>query len=404
MKIVNDPYGEFCGQHAAHILDNGNLFLFDNGVACVINPRTGVSVRPSNQFSRAVEYALDPENGEAIFQRHHSLRGEFNRLGYASGHVEELGNGDWLVSWGRAPGSGPRNRLGIPTSVLDPDDSLTQVDPNTGAEKFRIDIVTPTSTSQRMRAIPLTPVALAAEIPPLTATILDNGNGASDTPTALVAFNQPVVDFTATSPSISVTGATVASVSPHVVDGAPANAYIVTLTPAGGEEIIFNLDATQSCASDGICTAGGATLSVAPTPITVPEQVGNLGANAPSSTRIDLSWTRPAADSNRIQRYELQRKTGGSYSTVAAALSATGTAYQDRGLSSSTTYTYRIRAVNSIGVGPWSAERSATTGAPPPQQVETPTPTPTTPTPTPGIRTGGGGALSASAPPRQDLP
>ena len=35
---VNDPEGEFCGQHSATILPNGHLLLYDNGAACLIDP------------------------------------------------------------------------------------------------------------------------------------------------------------------------------------------------------------------------------------------------------------------------------------------------------------------------------------------------------------------------------
>ena len=60
------------------------------------------------------------------------------------------------------------------------------------------------------------------------------------------------------SPSISVTGATVASVSAHVVAGEPANAYLVTLAPDGDGAISFRLDTGQACgANGGICTADG---------------------------------------------------------------------------------------------------------------------------------------------------
>ena len=41
MVVVGDPAGEFCGQHAVQVLPNGNLLMFDNGVACLINPWTG---------------------------------------------------------------------------------------------------------------------------------------------------------------------------------------------------------------------------------------------------------------------------------------------------------------------------------------------------------------------------
>ncbi len=260
LRIVNDPYGEFCGQHAAQILDNGNLLLYDNGVRCLLHPATGESQRISRRFSRAVEYALDPANGEAVFQRHHSLHGAFNRVGYASGHVEALDNGDWLISWGRT-----RSTIELPEGVLLPDDSATQVDPQ-GNEKFSIDVMRGDSLlgQQPIRAIPLSPVALAATAVPLTAQVLAKSPshiGPQDRPQVIAVFNQPVVDPTAATPSVKVQGATITSVSPHVVPGELANAYIFTLAPTGSGTITFKLVANQACASGGICTADGARLS-----------------------------------------------------------------------------------------------------------------------------------------------
>ena len=80
----------------------------------------------------------------------------------------------------------------------------------------------------------------------------------------IVAFNQPVVDFDETTPSLNVTGATVASVSAHIVAGESANAYVVTLTPAGASDIIVRLVADQPCADGGICTAGETLLPEVP--------------------------------------------------------------------------------------------------------------------------------------------
>ena len=75
-----------------------------------------------------MEYALDVDNGEAVFLRDHSLGGTRSRTGHRQGHVEELDNGDWLVGWGGwVAGEGAQ-----------PKESVTQVDPNTGEEKFSI--------------------------------------------------------------------------------------------------------------------------------------------------------------------------------------------------------------------------------------------------------------------------
>ena len=81
LDFINDPAGEFCGQHTARFLPNGNVFLYDNGVVCAIDPWTFEQLgREGSDFSRAVEYALDLDNHEAVFVRDHSLRGERTTL------------------------------------------------------------------------------------------------------------------------------------------------------------------------------------------------------------------------------------------------------------------------------------------------------------------------------------
>ena len=126
LTIKDDPYGEFCGQHSAKIIGNGNLLLFDNGTDCVVNPDTGISQRPSGVFSRVVEYSLDLEKGEATFVRHHSLHGTFMLWGRSGGLVSPMDNGNWLVSWGGGKVDKP------------PDQSVTEVNPGTGEQLLSI--------------------------------------------------------------------------------------------------------------------------------------------------------------------------------------------------------------------------------------------------------------------------
>ena len=253
LPIINDPEGEFCGQHGAQVLPNGNLLLYDNGQPCVINPWTNESVgRESGVFSRAVEYAMDLTNGEVVFQRDHSLHGTRNLIGPANGHVVVLDNGDWLISWGRGPSL---------------DEVVTQVDPRTGTEKFSLrsyDVKNDHQSTVRATALPPfvlapQPAPLTAEFPASTYTSIFH-LGATDEPQVVVSFSRPVVDFGETSPSLSVQGASVASVSPHVVAGEPAHAYLVTLTPDDYGPITFRLLAYQACADGGICTADGTHL------------------------------------------------------------------------------------------------------------------------------------------------
>ncbi len=269
LDFINDPEGEFCSQHTARFLPNGNVFLFDNGVLCAIDPWTFDELgREGNDFSRAVEYALDLENHEAVFVRDHSLRGERSHLGYANGNVDVLDNGDWLVSWGR-PTDG---------NVTIPDNEMaTLVDPATGQEKLGIRL-RELPSDVRFRRINATvapaealapqPVPLAAEFPASSHTSIFH-TGTTDSPQVVVALSRPVVDFDETSPSLSTTGATITSVAAHVVGGEPANSYLVTLMPGGDGAITFQLLTGLACAEGGICTADGTTLSTAPAPLVI---------------------------------------------------------------------------------------------------------------------------------------
>ncbi len=272
LDLINDPEGEFCGQHTTQFLPNGNVFFYDNGVVCVIDPLTFEELgREGRDFSRAVEYALDLDNDEAVFVRDHSLHGERVHLAPATGSVDPLDNGDWLVSWGRPS-----------EEYLPNNEAVTLVDPDTGQEKLAIRFTVVDPNAERLRHINASVVpaeALAPQPTPLTAEITDSPSpatfhtGAEGAPQVVVAFSRPVVDFAPTTPSLSVTGATVASVSAHVVAGAPANAYLVTLTPDGDGAITFGFVTDQPCADGGICTADGTPLSEVPTALTIPGPV-----------------------------------------------------------------------------------------------------------------------------------
>ena len=231
-----------------------------------------------------MEYALDLDNHEAVFVRDHSLRGERSHIGYTLGNVDVLDNGDWLVSWGRVL-TGAADRF--------PDNEMaTLVDPATGQEKLGIRFrELPANERQRRINATVAPAeALAPQPEPLTAEFPASAHtslfhtGAGDAPQVIVAFNQPVVDFSASSPSISVQGATIESVLSHIVAGEPANAYVVTLTPAGTSDITVRLVADQPCADGGICTAGETLLSEVPA-----SHVIRADTTPPTVSKIEVS-------------------------------------------------------------------------------------------------------------------
>ena len=264
LDIVGDPEKQFCGQHGSSQLPNGNLILYDNGVQCTRNPWTLQNLlRTNGEYSRALEYAIDVDNGEAVFVRDHSLHGTKSELGYRTGNVEVVGNGHWLVSWG---GRRPRD----PSAPPSPSDVFTQVDPDTGEEWLSVD--GPRDTT---RGTLMAPEFLAEAPEPLGARILAGSHtsmfhsGVGDDPTVAVAFNRPVADFGVSSPSLGVVGASVSAVAPLLVAGEPANAYLVTLAPEGAGAITVSWVAGKGCDVGGVCAADGTELAVVPSALVV---------------------------------------------------------------------------------------------------------------------------------------
>ncbi len=93
---------------------------------------------------------------------------------------------------------------------------------------------------------------------------------------------------------------------------------------------------------------------------TPPAAPANLTATAISSSRIDLAW---GDNSNNESGFKIERCTGAGCSNFAqvATVGANTPGYSDTGLSSSTSYSYRVRAYNAIGDSDYSNIASATT-------------------------------------------
>ena len=87
-----------------------------------------------------------------------------------------------------------------------------------------------------------------------------------------------------------------------------------------------------------------------------------LTATAVSSSQINLSW---ADNSSNETGFYIERKTGatGTYAQI-DSVSAGVTSYSSTGLTSGTTYYYRVRAYNSSGNSGYSNEVNATTANP----------------------------------------
>jgi hypothetical protein len=130
---------------------------------------------------------------------------------------------------------------------------------------------------------------------------------------------------------------------------------------AAGTTYWYRVKAVTATDSSAWSNVASATTPAA-TP-TAPAAPSALAATAASDTRVDLSWTDNAADETG---YVVERATSSAFTSPAAiSLPAGATSYADTGRSASTTYWYRVRAVNGTATSAWSNTASATTQAPP---------------------------------------
>jgi hypothetical protein len=98
-----------------------------------------------------------------------------------------------------------------------------------------------------------------------------------------------------------------------------------------------------------------------PAVTTVPAAPLNVTAAALSSSIIQVEWTQVS----NAQTYDIYRSPVSSGTYTAKIGSTTGTVYTNTGLSPSTTYYYKVVAVNDIGPSSQSSYTTATTHSPP---------------------------------------
>ena len=214
-----------------------------------------------------------------------------------------------------------------------------------------------------------------------------NSGPAASTNTVVTSTLDRAVSFVSATPadkcahSGGATGGEVACAFGNLDSGASGTGEIVVrVGPAASADIAITSTATgnELDRSPGDNTATASTELLAP-----PEQVRNLSPVRSSVAFIELSWARPPDNGSPITRYELERKEAGeSYALVTPGPGVAATTYRDTQVSSGTTYTYQLRAVNADGDGEWSNEATATAREtrPPPRP---PPPRPPPPPPPP---------------------
>ncbi|HEY6775746.1 MAG TPA: galactose oxidase-like domain-containing protein [Thermoleophilaceae bacterium] len=140
-----------------------------------------------------------------------------------------------------------------------------------------------------------------------------------------------------------------AATAPANANVAPPGVYMLFIVDASGVPSVAKM----------VTVASDTSPPTAPTGLTA----------APGGTgRLDLGWTA-STDDVGVTGYRVERCQGPGCTTFAEVAAPTATTYSDAGLSPSTTYRYRVRAVDpSDNRSGYSGIAEATTDAPPTNQ------------------------------------
>jgi glucose/arabinose dehydrogenase/chitodextrinase len=96
---------------------------------------------------------------------------------------------------------------------------------------------------------------------------------------------------------------------------------------------------------------------------TPPSAPSSLVASAVGSSQVNLSWSA-ATDNVGVTGYRVERCQGAGCSSFAEVGTPSGTSFSDTGLAASTSYSFRVRAVDAAGnLGPYSNVATTTTPA-----------------------------------------
>jgi glucose/arabinose dehydrogenase/fibronectin type 3 domain-containing protein len=197
---------------------------------------------------------------------------------------------------------------------------------------------------------PSAPSALSAT--PVTATRVDLGWTASTDNVAVTGYRVERCQGAGCTDFAQVGSPTGTSFSDTGLTANTSYRYRVRAVDAAG-----NLGAYSAPASATTPVVGDTTPPSIPTGLT---------ATAVDASRVDVGWTA-STDDVGVTGYRVERCQGAACTDFAQVATPSGTSFSNTGLTASTTYRYRVRAVDAAGnLSSYSSIASATTPATPP--------------------------------------
>ena len=127
---------------------------------------------------------------------------------------------------------------------------------------------------------------------------------------------------------------------------------------AGGETETdaFSTEFTESPGSGGGGEGGGSEVFVEYDIVVPPGDIENLSVESEFLNEVTIAWD----ETDPVDTFEIERD-----GTVVDEIPDTETSYTDTGLTASTEYAYRVRAINDGDAGEWSSQLLVNTGGPP---------------------------------------
>ncbi|RDJ32507.1 MAG: fibronectin type III domain-containing protein [Crenarchaeota archaeon] len=141
-----------------------------------------------------------------------------------------------------------------------------------------------------------------------------------------------------------------------------------------GKTYVYRISAINAIGTSLPSSEAVATTSTSSSPPqhVPPNPPTDLTANDMSPTQIDLTWKKPSANNGpQVTGYKLEKKSNSTSYSVLVNNTAS-TSYSDTSVVTGTTYTYRVFAINSVGISNSSATVSASTSeasAPPVEEL-----------------------------------
>jgi hypothetical protein len=132
------------------------------------------------------------------------------------------------------------------------------------------------------------------------------------------------------------------------VNGANTSTQVVSGLTAG-YKYYFAVRSRGQTASDVSAFSNEVNTTVSASDTVKPTTPGNLSATVAGTSQLNLSWSA-STDNMGVSGYQLERCQGAACSAFAQITTANSTSYANSGLSPATSYSYRVRAIDTSGL------------------------------------------------------